>query len=138
MRGLLTAVLVLQIGLVSVLAHGGEDDAVYLNERMQETKKKNASYYCKLVGVTDNLYHYKVYFLSGEIKMEGWYTDAEMKTPQGIFTYYYQTGQVESKGEYKEGEKYGIWQRFDRYGNEKPEKIYAFLPMLREIDKAKE
>ena len=137
MRGLLTTVFALQIGLMSVFAYGGEDQ-IYLDERMKETKKKNATYYCELVGVTENLYHFKAYFLSGELKMEGWYSDAEMKIANGDFVFYYQTGQVESKGEYKEGEKYGIWQRFDRYGNEKPEKVYAYLPMMKEIEKAKE
>jgi len=137
MRGLLTTVIVFQICVMSVFAHGGED-AIYLDERMKETKKKDATYYCELVGVTDNLYHYKAYFLSGELKMEGWYTDSSLEKPHGEFVYYYQTGQVESKGEYKEGEKYGIWQRFDRYGNEKPEKVYAFLPLLKEIEKSKQ
>ena len=122
---------------MSVFAYGGEDQ-IYLDERMKETKKKTATYYCELVGVTENLYHFKAYFLSGELKMEGWYSDAEMKIANGDFVFYYQTGQVESKGEYKEGEKYGIWQRFDRYGNEKPEKVYAYLPMMKEIEKAKE
>ncbi len=137
MRGLvLISILFFQFGFITAATHG--DDAIYLDDRMQETKKKNATYYCELVGVADELYHYRAYFLTGELKMEGWYTDEKMKEPHGLFTFYYQSGQVESKGEYRDGEKYGIWQRFDRYGNEKPEKVYAFLPMLKELEKAKE
>lgn len=138
MRGLLIiSILFFQFGFMTAATHGG-DGAIYLDERMQETKKKNATYYCELVGVTDETYHFKAYFLSGELKMEGWYTDEEMKEPHGLFTFYYQSGQVESKGEYRDGEKYGIWQRYDRYGNEKPEKIYAFLPILKELERVNE
>lgn len=138
MRGLLIiSIFFFQFGQVAA-ATQGDDDAIYLDERMKETKKKNATYYCELVGVSDEMYHYKAYFLSGELKMDGWYADKEMTEPQGLFTFYYQSGQVESKGEYREGEKYGIWERFDRYGNEKPEKVYAFLPMLKELKKTKE
>ncbi|MGB6036497.1 MAG: hypothetical protein WBG42_09535 [Cryomorphaceae bacterium] len=138
MRGLLIiSILFLQFGSLTAATHGDEG-AIYLDERMRETKKKNATYYCELVGVSNERYHYKAYFLSGELKMEGWYADEEMKKPHGLFTFYYQSGQVESKGEYRDGEKYGIWQRYDRYGNEKPEKVYAFLPMLKELEKAKE
>jgi antitoxin component YwqK of YwqJK toxin-antitoxin module len=137
MRGLLIiSILFFHFGSIIAATHGDER-SIFLDERMRETKKKNATYYCELVGVTDEMYHYKAYFLSGELKMEGWYTDEEMKKPVGLFTFYYQSGQVESKGEYREGEKYGIWQRYDRYGNEKSEKIYAFLPMLKELEKAK-
>lgn len=134
---LLISMLFIQFGIVTAADHGDED-AIYLDERMRETKKKNATYYCELVGVSNDLYHYKAYFLSGELKMEGWYSDERMKEPNGLFTFYYQSGQVESTGEYREGEKYGVWKRYDRYGNEKPEKVYAFLPMLKELEKAKD
>jgi antitoxin component YwqK of YwqJK toxin-antitoxin module len=114
---------------------GGDDDAIYLDERMKETKKKHATYYCELVEQTEKGYHYKAYFLSGELKMDGWYSDEEMTQPHGPFTFYYKSGQVESTGEYRDGEKYGIWQRYDIFGNEKAEKVYAYLPMLRQIGK---
>jgi len=125
---------VLQAG-ISIAWVSGDQDAVYLDERMRETKKKNATYFCELVEKTERGYHYKAYFMTGELKMDGWYADQGLDTPHGMFTYYYKSGQVESKGEYREGEKYGIWERYDRYGNEKPEKVYAFLPMLKQIQK---
>jgi antitoxin component YwqK of YwqJK toxin-antitoxin module len=60
-----------------------------------------------------------------------------MEEPHGSFVYYYQSGQIESQGDFRDGEKVGVWQRFDRNGNEKPEKVYAVLPMLKAIEKAK-
>lgn len=133
-RFLMITILLFQASLI-LAATTGSDDAIYLDERMNETKKKNATYYCELVGVAGDLFHYKAYFLSGELKMDGWYLDEEMKLPHGGFTFYHESGQIESRGEYRHGEKYGIWERFDRYGNEKAEKIYAYLPMMKLIEK---
>lgn len=123
------------LGITSAFATS--DEVIYLNDRMEETKKKDATYYCELVNVGDEGYHYKAYFLTGEVKMEGWYKDEEMKVPHGEFIYYYQSGQKESEGDYCDGEKVGVWQRYDRDGNVKPEKVYAYLPILKEIEKAK-
>lgn len=135
MRRLTILVLLsIQAGFLLAAANG-DKEAIYLDERMRETKKKNATYYCELVEQSDSGYYYKAYFMTGELKMEGWYADAEMNTPHGMFVFYYKSGQMESTGEYRDGEKYGIWQRYDLYGNEKPEKVYAYLPMLKQIRK---
>jgi hypothetical protein len=133
-RIILFAFLVLYSGMITA-SISGEDEAIYLDERMRETKKKHATYYCELVEKTEEGYHFKAYFLSGELKMEGWYADEEMKVPHGFFTYYYRSGKIESKGEYRNGEKYGIWHRYDIFGNEKPEKVYAYIPMMEQIKK---
>jgi antitoxin component YwqK of YwqJK toxin-antitoxin module len=135
MKSLILAFVVYFLGNFSAFAV--EDGVIYLNDRMEETKKKDATYYCELVKVEDGAYHYKAYFLSGEIKMEGWYKDEAMEEPHGSFVYYYQSGQIESQGDFRDGEKVEVWQRFDRNGNEKPEKVYAVLPMLKAIEKAK-
>ncbi len=130
----LLCIIFLGISFLAFSDNGGEE-TIYLDERMKETKKKNAFYYCELTKTPDDTFSVKAYFLSGELKMEGKYLDEAMEIPHGSFVYYYESGQVESKGEYRDGEKYGIWQRFDKYGNEKPEKVYAYLPILKEIRK---
>ncbi|MCA1751230.1 MAG: hypothetical protein LC670_05465 [Flavobacteriales bacterium] len=112
----------------------GERDALYLDDRMDVVKKKNsATYYCTLEEETPDGFHFKVYFLSGEVKMEGIYKDPDMKIAHGQFNFYYRNGQTESTGEYREGNKYGIWQRYQPDGTPKAEKIYAFQPMLQAI-----
>jgi hypothetical protein len=135
MKSLLLTSIAYFFGVLLTFANG--DGVIYLNDRMEETKKKDATYYCEFEKVEDKGYHYKAYFLSGELKMEGWYKDEAMQIPHGSFVYYYQTGQIESKGEFQDGEKVGVWQRYDRYGNEKPEKVYAYLPILKAIEKTK-
>lgn len=115
-----------------------ESHEIYLDVYLKVTKHKNlASYYCTLEETTGEGYHYKAYFLSGELKMDGWYADDEMTVENGLFTYFYKSGQIESVGEYRNGMKVGIWKRFDLYGNEKPEKIYQSQGILEAIEEAK-
>lgn len=115
-----------------------DGNEIYLDAYLRVTKKKSlASYYCTIDEKSNEGYHVKAYFLSGELKMDGWYADSEMKVEQGLFTYFYQSGQIESVGEYREGTKVGIWKRFDTYGNEKPEKVYQSLEVMKAIEEAK-
>lgn len=115
-----------------------DGNEIYLDAYLRVTKKKSlASYYCTLEEKSSEGYHVKAYFLSGELKMDGWYADQEMQVEQGLFTYFYQSGQIESVGEYKEGVKVGVWKRFDSYGTEKPEKVYQSLEVMKAIEEAK-
>jgi len=119
-------------------ANETDGNEIYLDAYLRVTKKKSlASYYCTIDEKSNEGYHVKAYFLSGELKMDGWYADSEMKVEQGLFTYFYQSGQIESVGEYREGTKVGIWKRFDTYGNEKPEKVYQSLEVMKAIEEAK-
>lgn len=118
-----------------------DGNEIYLDVYLKVTKNKNsATYYCTLEETTNQGYHFKAYFLSGELKMDGWYVDEEMTIENGLFTYFYKSGQIESVGEYSHGMKVGIWKRFDANGNEKPEKIYQsqqVMEALEEANKAK-
>jgi len=107
---------------------------IYMTNHMEVTdNKKEASYICKIVDESEMGYQVKAYFLTGELKMEGWFQDKELTQPHGEFTYYYQNGQIESKGEFMEGSKFGLWERYDFEGNPKPEKIYATLQIMQAI-----
>lgn len=114
-----------------------DGNEIYLDEYLQvTTKKKLASYYCTLEESSSEGHHFKAYFLSGELKMDGWYADEEMTVEQGLFTYFYQSGQIESVGEYREGMKVGVWKRFDLYGKEKPERVYQSMEIMKAIEEA--
>lgn len=114
-----------------------DGNEIYLDEYLQVTKKKKlASYYCTFEESSNEGYHVKAYFLTGELKMDGWYTDEEMTIEQGLFTYFYQSGQIESVGEYREGMKVGVWKRFDTYGKQKPERVYRSLEIMKAIEEA--
>ena len=113
----------------------GDDGEFFMNSYLEiVNKEKDAFYKCEIVDQDELGYHVKAYFLTGELKMEGTFTDKDLELKEGQFTYYYQNGQVESAGEYREGAKFGLWKRFDFEGNEKPEKIYATLQTLKAIE----
>lgn len=112
----------------------GENE-IYLNSHMEViSKKKEATYVCEVIEETEDGFFVKAYFLTGEVKMEGYFSDEDLQIPNGIFTYYHQNGKVESKGEFRDGSKFGLWERYDFEGNERPEKIYATLQMMQAIE----
>lgn len=116
---------------------GEEGKGIFLNALMEKVdNKRTATYYCEMVEVTEYGYHYKAYFMSGELKMDGWYKDLEMNEAEGPFVFYYQSGQAESQGEYLEGVKFGLWQRFTENGEELPEKLYASHQMMKAMHEA--
>ena len=59
------------------------------------------------------------------VRMEGTYLDSELQIPHGAFTYYHPNGRVESKGDYSNGVKTGIWHRTSISGKELAEKVYT-------------
>ncbi len=129
----------LSIGSLQVSAKSDDDKGIYLNAYLEKVNgKKSASYYCELVEQTDIGYHYKVYYMTGELKMDGWYADEEMEQAHGLFSYYYQSGQMESTGEYLDDVKFGIWERYSANGTEKPEKLYASLQMMKAVEAQKQ
>ncbi len=120
----------------STYSGGGE---IYLDLFMEVTKKKkDAAYYCELIEKTDAGYLFKAFFMSGELKMEGTFADENMQVASGDFTYYYQSGEIESTGEYKENMKVGLWKRYTQGGAEKPVKVYESLETLKAIEAVKE
>lgn len=102
---------------------GGEK--TYLDHRMEVVdKERHAMFYRTSEPAGDKGYKVKAFFLSGELKMEGYYKDKAISVPHGEFTFYYKNGQVESTGDYADGLKTGVWQRYAKDGSEKAEKVY--------------
>jgi len=122
------------ISFLTISGYSTNPDDIYLTKQMEVTdNKKEASYVCEIVNESERGYQVKAYFMTGELKMEGWFKEKELTTPHGEFVFYYQNGQVESEGEFMEGSKFGLWERFDFEGNPKPEKIYATSQMMEAI-----
>jgi len=122
--------------LLAIAGYSSTPDGmeIYMTNHMEVTdNKKEASFICNILDESEMGYHVKAYFMTGELKMEGWFQDKELTQPHGEFTYYYQNGQIESKGEFMEGSKFGLWERYDFEGNPKPEKIYATLQIMQAI-----
>lgn len=98
---------------------------IYLDAKLEECKKKNAVFFRKIENDGENGWLAMVYFVGGELKMQGHYTDQTLETPHGDFAYYYQNGQIESKGSFENGAKIGVWERFNPNGSPKAERYYS-------------
>ncbi len=106
---------------------GGERQ--HLDEVLASTTVKKAKYYRVNEGKDGELYIGKIYTVEGKLKAEGHYQDAALTLPNGLFTYYHANGKVESRGNYADGNKTGIWERFDVWGGALAEKIYDPEPL---------
>ncbi|MGV9010994.1 MAG: toxin-antitoxin system YwqK family antitoxin [Flavobacteriales bacterium] len=57
-------------------------------------------------------------------RMKGSYRDRALEIPDGLFLYYFANGQLESKGQFFDGAKVGVWQCWESDGASRPERIY--------------
>lgn len=61
------------------------------------------------------------YFKNGKIKAKGPFTDEKM---EGEWMFYRETGQLWQVGHFENGEKHGLWRRYDRNGEVEYEKTF--------------
>jgi Gram-negative bacterial TonB protein C-terminal/MORN repeat variant len=108
---------------------GGEEKTIYLDTQLEVVKKKGAAFYANKVFAGDMGFAVKAYFLSGELKYSGYYKNEDLRIPNGKFIYYHQNGKIESQGEYINGAKSGLWERFDETGKPKQERFYTINPL---------
>lgn len=106
-----------------------EGDRQYLNEVLAASDKRTAKYYRILAGQEGELFLGKTFSTDGKLKAEGSYLDAALSIPHGAFVFYHSNGKVESRGAYRNGNKSGVWERFDAWGQPLAEKIYDPEPL---------
>lgn len=63
----------------------------------------------------------------GNLRMTGSYSDEALQKEEGLFTFYYANGNIESKGLMVNGMKTGTWERFSADGTPKAERNYTGL-----------
>ncbi|WKZ66307.1 MAG: energy transducer TonB [Flavobacteriales bacterium] len=114
---------------LSAQGPGGDEQRQYLSEVLVPTAKKKAAYYREAAGREGDLFIGKTFTVDGKLKAEGTYRDAAMNQPHGSFVFYHPNGRVESRGEYINGNKAGVWERFDAWGQPLAEKIYNPEPL---------
>lgn len=99
-------------------------ERVYLDETMHVVSNpQNASYYQTAVR-DGNKYIARVYYANGQIKMEGSFEDAALTKRDGLFFYYFENGNLESKGYYCDHQKCGVWNRWNFDGSTRADRIY--------------
>ena len=107
----------------------GDEDRQYLSDVLAPAAKKKAAFYREHAGRRGDLFQAKTFTLEGKLKVEGTYADSSLNIPHGAFVFYHPNGRVECRGEYVNGSKSGIWERFDAWGEPLAEKIYDPEPL---------
>ena len=107
-----------------LLAPGDKSHRTYLNSVLEPTSRGKAAYYKEPAGRDGDAYLGKIFTMDDVLKAEGHYADAELKIAQGHFLYFHPSGKVESEGDYDKGNKTGVWQRYNEWGEQLAEKVY--------------
>ncbi|MGK0280114.1 MAG: TonB family protein, partial [Litorivivens sp.] len=93
----------------------------YMNPVMDQA---DASYSCALDKTDEAGIHLSVFFLDGNLRMTGIYTNETLAVEHGMFTYFYHGGLKESEGYFKNSFKSGMWKRWDWEGQIRPDRFY--------------
>lgn len=116
----------LLLALPCIAVNAQTAEKTFLSASLQVVPEEAlAQYYRVLEHNPESGYKVTVYYLNGQVKMTGTYTDADLTQEEGEFVYYYRNGQVESQGMFSEGVKFGVWKRYEWDGTEKPDKHYT-------------
>jgi len=123
-------VAVMCVGPILAMAQDSKKSAVpgvkvYLDAKMQEVPKGKSVFFRKAEPDGDKGWLVMVYFNDGALKMSGHYLNEQLTKPHGEFVYYYQNGQIESKGLYENSAKIGVWERWNPDGSPKAERFYT-------------
>ena len=102
---------------------------IYLNSVMETPTKGKAAYYKIAAGQDGSAYVGKIFTMDDVLKAEGRYADAALEVEDGHFIYYFPDGKKESEGDYAMGNKSGVWQRYDEWGQQLAEKVYDPTPL---------
>ncbi len=90
-------------------------EITYFDKNWNPCPKDSARYY-RLAEKKDSLWLVSDYYITNELQMKGSYLDDSFKKAHGVFTYYYHSGQVSSKGAYQNNQRTGLWQGWHETG----------------------
>jgi hypothetical protein len=116
--------------LMSLTGAAAQDpERIFLNEHLERTNGRKATFYRIWEGMEGQYFIGRTYSMDGKLKSEGRYLDQHLTIEHGHFTFYHANGKVESSGEYAEGLKSGVWERYDAWGRALAEKVYDPEPL---------
>lgn len=108
---------------------GGEvraQESQFLDGGLRDVdKRKQAQFIRTLEKTSGNEYTGTIRDLNGNVKIIGTYVLTPNKLiEQGVFTFFYPDGSIESRGMYDKGVKVGNWERYTADGTRKPDRYY--------------
>ncbi|MEN9347239.1 MAG: hypothetical protein RLZZ77_750 [Bacteroidota bacterium] len=102
-----------------------QQPTLYLDKGLQRTKQEMSVYEIPLTAGQENVWVAEVK-IDDKIKMSGEYIAYENTfIENGLFTFYFDNGVVESTGFYERGARIGTWKRYDEAGNAKADRFYT-------------
>jgi TonB family protein len=106
--------------LIIASFHSSAQDTivVYFNQDWARTNKYAADYTRKAVENNDGLYESTDYRKDGSIYKTGFYSDNELKTEVGVFSYYFESGELDEVANYVDGEREGKYNSYFKSGAE--------------------
>ncbi|NVO10801.1 MAG: TonB family protein [Bacteroidales bacterium] len=115
------------IGILIILSQGliAQDTIkIYFDKNWKKLESfKDAAYYRKLYKKGD-LWYAKDYYLTGQLQMEGSYTNKKCTKRSGTFTYYTEDGTIDSKGSFLKNKYEGIWNWYHPNGQKSSQELY--------------
>jgi TonB family protein len=100
----------------------------FLNEELQKQQEEIGAAYVRVSEKKGDVYDVNINFIGGQLFMTGQYADDKLTIPHGHFTYYLLDGNKESEGDYFQGNKVGVWRRWDTNGGPLPDRKYHDAP----------
>jgi len=85
-----------------------EDSFIYFDLNWEKTTQANAAFY-KEVEKDGVFWYVKDFYLSGNIQMKGKYSSLDPDVQEGYFIWYYENGQKYAEGNFKHGQRDGLW-----------------------------
>ena len=92
-------------------------------------KKGEASYYIISQKTDSILFTVELYHLNESLLMKGKSIDEQGLQLHGYSVWYFEDGTIESEGNYNYGSKRGIWKRYSKTGEPRPDKEYSGTDM---------
>ncbi len=97
--------------LIALISAGLAQDTTttYIGREGTPESRESAVYMRKLWQEDDGLWQVRQYYLEGGLQMEGTYSDNQIFTREGPFTYYYKDGNKHYSGSYHDDGVVGFW-----------------------------
>ncbi|HXB10442.1 MAG TPA: TonB family protein [Bacteroidia bacterium] len=98
------------LNTVSSIAQN-KPDTIYFDQKWKTTGREVAAYYRVVI---KDLPAYKVtdHFINGTVQMTGSYPSLQPEVKEGYFKYYYDDGNIEDEGLYKNDRRESLWKSY--------------------------
>jgi TonB family protein len=93
-----------------------QTDTLYFDSSWIRTNASEAVYYSVRTPAPGG-HNVEDHFMSnGKVQMTGFYLAADSDVSDGPFKFFYENGMLKSEGNYKKGERDGVWYAYDKKG----------------------